>query len=126
MIARQIIALPTMARLLWPFWPLTLAQSHSGTAAVLIDEFDARLFECPPQDRRRCTPGLCSHWPQFAGQLEQGQVDLITLDIGLGEDDGLQLARETRTLANVPALIITGYAAPIELGPWTRTWRRRL
>ncbi|MGY3534448.1 DNA-binding response OmpR family regulator [Bradyrhizobium sp. USDA 4452] len=47
-------------------------------------------------------------------QLEQSTVDLITLDIGLGQDDGLQLAREIRTMINVPILIITGRAEPID------------
>ncbi|WP_050631862.1 response regulator transcription factor [Bradyrhizobium viridifuturi] len=46
--------------------------------------------------------------------LERCPVDLITLDIGLGSDDGLQLAREIRTTINVPILIITGRAEPIE------------
>ncbi len=47
-------------------------------------------------------------------QLKRGQVDLITLDIGLGKDDGLELAREIRGIANVPILIITGRAEPID------------
>lgn len=46
--------------------------------------------------------------------LQRRYVDLITLDIGLGEDDGLQLTREIRAVANVPILIITGRAAPID------------
>jgi len=46
--------------------------------------------------------------------LEQGRVDLITLDIGLGQDDGLELAREIRTIANVPILIISGRAGLID------------
>ena len=47
-------------------------------------------------------------------QLKQHPVDLITLDIGLGEDDGLQLAREIRATANVPIIVITGRADPID------------
>lgn len=47
-------------------------------------------------------------------QLEGSPVDLITLDIKLGTDDGLQLAREIRTMINVPILIITGQAEPID------------
>jgi DNA-binding response OmpR family regulator len=47
-------------------------------------------------------------------QLRQGRIDLITLDIGLGKDDGLALAREIRAIANVPILIVTGRAAPID------------
>ncbi len=47
-------------------------------------------------------------------QLRQARVDLITLDIGLGKDDGLELAREIRGIANVPILIVTGRADPID------------
>jgi DNA-binding response OmpR family regulator len=48
------------------------------------------------------------------GHLKRGHVDLITLDIGLGRDEGLQFAHEIRTIANVPILIITGRVAPID------------
>lgn len=47
-------------------------------------------------------------------QLKRGHVDLITLDIGMGRDEGLQFAHEIRTIANVPILIITGRVAPID------------
>lgn len=46
--------------------------------------------------------------------LKRGHVDLITLDIGMGRDEGLQFAHEIRTIANVPILIITGRVAPID------------
>jgi DNA-binding response OmpR family regulator len=47
-------------------------------------------------------------------KLQQGRIDLITLDIGLGKDDGLELAREIRAIANVPIVIVTGRADPID------------
>lgn len=47
-------------------------------------------------------------------QLSQTGIRLITLDIGLGEDDGLELARELRSRVNVPIIIITGRSAPID------------
>jgi len=37
---RQGIQQPT-GRLFGLFWPLMFAQSHTGAAAVLVDEFDA-------------------------------------------------------------------------------------
>jgi two-component system OmpR family response regulator len=46
-------------------------------------------------------------------QLER-RPDLITLDIGLGRDDGLELAHEIRTIINIPVLIVTGRSDPID------------
>jgi DNA-binding response OmpR family regulator len=47
-------------------------------------------------------------------QLSQAGIDLITLDLGLGQDDGLELARQIRTTANVPIIIVTGRGEPID------------
>ncbi len=41
-------------------------------------------------------------------RLEAGSVDLITLDLTLGRDDGLALAREIRAKLNVPIIMISG------------------
>ena len=40
--------------------------------------------------------------------FRETQVDLVTLDLKLGHSDGLQLAREIRTIRNVPLVMITG------------------
>jgi hypothetical protein len=41
----------TTARLFGLLWPLTIAESHTRTAAVLVDEFDARHFARSSLDR---------------------------------------------------------------------------
>ncbi len=41
--------------------------------------------------------------------LSRGDVDLILLDINLGEDDGLDLLRELRKESIVPVILITGH-----------------
>lgn len=41
-------------------------------------------------------------------RLEARPVDLITLDLALGRDDGLALAREIRAKLNVPIIMISG------------------
>ena len=48
------------------------------------------------------------------GCLEQAPVELITLDLALGADDGLVMAREVRARWNIPILMITGKANPID------------
>jgi two-component system OmpR family response regulator len=40
--------------------------------------------------------------------LERGGVDLVTLDLTLGRDDGLTLAREIRASGDVPIVMVSG------------------
>ncbi len=46
--------------------------------------------------------------------LETLPIDLITLDLGLAGEDGLQLAREVRARRNVPIVLITGKGNPVD------------
>lgn len=46
--------------------------------------------------------------------LAREQVDLVTLDLNLGGEDGLRLARDLRSRRNVPIVMITGKADPID------------
>ena len=46
--------------------------------------------------------------------LDRECVDLITLDLKLGGEDGLALAREIRTKTDVPIIIISGKGAEVD------------
>ncbi len=46
--------------------------------------------------------------------LEATPVDLITLDLNLGGEDGLALARETRSQRTMPIIMVTGKDDPID------------
>lgn len=46
--------------------------------------------------------------------LEKGAVHLITLDLGLGGEDGLELARRVRAKRNVPIVMISGKGDTID------------
>lgn len=46
--------------------------------------------------------------------LGTGTVDLITLDLNLKDEDGLELAREIRSQRNIPIIMITGRTDPID------------
>lgn len=41
-------------------------------------------------------------------QLQAHAIDLITLDLSLGGEDGLELAREIRTTSQVPIIMVSG------------------
>ena len=40
--------------------------------------------------------------------LRAGEVDLVTLDLGLGQEDGLMIARQIRSESTVPIIMVTG------------------
>jgi len=42
-------------------------------------------------------------------QLEDAVVNLVILDLRLGQEDGLDLLREVRAISDVPVIIITGH-----------------
>lgn len=46
--------------------------------------------------------------------LAGGQIQLVTLDLNLGGEDGLALAREIRAVQNVPIVMITGKGDTID------------
>ncbi len=46
--------------------------------------------------------------------LDRGNVSLVTLDLTLGGEDGLKLARELRARRNTPIIMITGKGDPID------------
>ena len=45
----------------------------------------------------------------MAGIIDESIVDLVVLDLKLGEEDGLKLVGEPRTTSNLPIIIITGH-----------------
>src|SRR5262249_2728869 len=45
----------------------------------------------------------------MVGQLGSPEVNLVTLDLRLGQGDGLDLLREIRSKSDVPVIIITGH-----------------
>ncbi len=51
---------------------------------------------------------------ELRGRLEGNDVSLITLDLTLGGEDGLELAREVRAKCNVPIVMITGKGDTID------------
>src|SRR5262249_3322760 len=46
---------------------------------------------------------------EMAGQLAGNDVNLVILDLRLGQEDGLDLLRQIRSNSDVPVIIITGH-----------------
>lgn len=51
---------------------------------------------------------------QAKAQLNAVPISLVTLDLKLGGDDGLSVARELRSARNTPIIMITGKGDPID------------
>ena len=51
---------------------------------------------------------------QLLARLTEAPVDLITLDLGLGGENGFDLARQVRATRNVPIVMITGKGDTID------------
>jgi len=51
---------------------------------------------------------------QLNARLAEGHVDLITLDVSLGGENGFDLARQVRATRNVPIIMITGKGDTID------------
>jgi CheY-like chemotaxis protein len=58
--------------------------------------------------------------------VDAGPVDLITLDLRLGNEDGLGIARHLRARRNVPIVMITGRVATTSAGRCEDTTGRHL
>ena len=52
--------------------------------------------------------------PKCASVLEREPISLITLDLNLGKENGLDLAREIRKERNVPIIMLTGKGDAID------------
>ena len=84
--------------------------------AILVVEND-------PEVRKSLKSGLLSEGYQvfeawdsatMFACLEAHEISLVTLDLNLGGEDGLELAREMRSKWNIPVVMISGRAEPYD------------
>ena len=90
--------------------------ASASTTHILVVDDDAevrtllrRCFELEGYVVREAQDGA-----EMRSQLEAQPIQLVTLDLKLGGDDGLTLAREIRAKRNVPIVMITGKDDPID------------
>lgn len=53
-------------------------------------------------------------WESLFAAIRDHDIDIVTLDLKLGQEDGLDLARELREQRNLPILIISGKTEPFD------------
>jgi DNA-binding response OmpR family regulator len=88
----------------------------SAAKHILIVDDDPKirrlLKNCFEQDGYRVTEAETE--AETLSELSRGTVDLITLDLGLGADDGLSIARAIRSQSNIPIVMVTGRGDTID------------
>ena len=58
--------------------------------------------------------------------LERSGIGLVTLDLTLGRDDGLTLAREICAAGDVPIVMVSGKGDAVDRNRRARAWSGRL
>jgi two-component system OmpR family response regulator len=90
--------------------------TEKGAPLILIvdDEAEIRLMLRRLFEREGLAVCEAKDGSELFAALEHGPVSLITLDLRLGGEDGLELARRVRMKDNVPIVMISGKGDPID------------
>jgi DNA-binding response OmpR family regulator len=88
--------------------------SASTRILVVDDEAEIRVLLRKCFEREGFEVGEAKDGFELRVSLEQYPPSLITLDLTLGGEDGLELAREVRAKCNVPIIMITGKGDTID------------
>ena len=90
--------------------------SEKAAKQILVVDDDPKvrrlLRRCFEQDGYRVGEADCE--AETLRQLARGKIDLITLDLTLGTEDGLSIARTIRAQSNVPIVMVTGKGDTID------------
>ncbi len=86
--------------------------NNKRTVLVVDDESDLRMTLRLGLEAEGYEVIEASDRRTALSQLEKHDVDLVTLDLGLGPDEGFSFARDLREKKNVPVILVTGRADP--------------
>ncbi|MEY4598839.1 MAG: hypothetical protein RLZZ445_1636 [Pseudomonadota bacterium] len=84
--------------------------SHPAFNIGVIDD-DPRVLEavCHHLLSAGLRPLSCTESPQVMELVHARRLHLLLVDIGLGDDNGIDLIRRVRTISTIPIIIISGY-----------------
>lgn len=92
-----------------------MVDEHSTTHILVVDDEEqvrALLRECFESEGFQVSEA--SNGAESSKILANQRISLITLDLQLGGESGLELARQIRTKTNVPIVMITGKGDTID------------
>jgi DNA-binding response OmpR family regulator len=88
--------------------------SQSQHIIVVDDEAPAREMVGDYLKMHGFAVTLCDGGRSLRKEIESGLPDLIVLDLNMPEEDGLSIVRDLKSRSNVPVIMLTATASPID------------
>ncbi|HWX59058.1 response regulator [Bradyrhizobium sp.] len=88
--------------------------SQSQHIIIVDDEAPAREMVGDYLKMHGFTVTLCDGGKSLRGAIENGLPDLVVLDLNMPEEDGLSIIRDLKSRSNIPVIMLTATASPID------------
>jgi DNA-binding response OmpR family regulator len=88
--------------------------SGSPHIAVVDDEAPAREMVGDYLKMHGFTVTLCDGGKSLRDEIAKAMPDLVVLDLNMPEEDGLSIIRDLKSRTNVPVIMLTATASPID------------
>jgi two-component system, OmpR family, response regulator len=88
--------------------------SQSQHIIIVDDEAPAREMVGDYLKMHGFTVTLCDGGKSLRGAIENNLPDLVVLDLNMPEEDGLSIIRDLKSRINVPVIMLTATASPID------------
>ena len=88
--------------------------SPSPHIIIVDDEAPAREMVGDYLKMHGFSVTLCDGGKSLRGVIETGVPDLVVLDLNMPEEDGLSIIRDLKSRTNVPVIMLTATASPID------------
>src|ERR1700682_2337851 len=88
--------------------------TQSQHIIIVDDEAPAREVGGEYLKMHGFTVTLCDGGKSLRGAIESGVPDLVVLDLNMPEEDGLSIIRDLKSRINVPVIMLTATASPID------------
>ena len=89
-------------------WPTNLKTERSAHILVVDNDATMRHMIASYLEQQGLSVTSASQGQDAARQLAEQEPSLVILDLRLGQEDGLELLRKTRSHSDVPVIIVTG------------------
>jgi two-component system, OmpR family, response regulator len=88
--------------------------TQSQHIIIVDDEAPAREMVGEYLKMHGFTVTLCDGGKSLRGAIETSVPDLVVLDLNMPEEDGLSIIRDLKSRTNVPVIMLTATASPID------------
>ncbi len=88
--------------------------SQGPHIVIVDDEAPAREMVGDYLKMHGFTVTLCDGGKSLRGAIETSVPDLVVLDLNMPEEDGLSIIRDLKSRTNVPVIMLTATASPID------------